>query len=559
MRLLRRLLRRSPERSERGQVLVMVALSLTALLGFSALVTDLGMLWTIQQSNRSIADSAVLAGAQEMQLVGARGINAGTRAEARAAAVTNVKDRVGATGLPTCDIGGAPTDTDSDGKLGYDTDIRNCPMPGTDYLVSALAPSALCAQCEIERSVMVEVTRVNVPMFFAGLFGFDEFTARQTSVATITYSADFAVLTLRPPVVGSDTNAGNVSVSGNGTRLTISVGDIGTNTNMVLSGGATVLLDEGYKVHHYDAVPAWVPPPPPFKLASFIDDPNHTYPSRTGAPLPFNNDAQAATTPEQCAAARAAVPSTYRAPFPGGPAINDPAMTYPVRCVKPGIYSYGLRSNNGEVLILTPGVYFLDKGLTVRGILIGGYQPTVAGVALVFNRTVAGRLDANNAEIFALNGGSRFNSCTPGCSGFEAAPAEGFDGVDIDTCGASCPIGTSNLSVTMFVEKDTNCKVTQPYPTSCNDNGNNTLNMAGGGALYLAGVQYAPTDNVKISGGSSGDGKAGRIVSWTVTYSGGAKITQTYPGVAEGPGTIRLDAACTGAGATSMTNVLCNP
>ena len=553
-----RLLRRSPERSERGQVLVMVAASFTVLLGFSALVTDLGMLWTIQQSNRSIADSAVLAGAQEMQLVGLRGINAGARAEARAAAVTNIKDRVGATGMPTCAVGGAPTDTDSDGKLGYDTDVRNCPMPGTDYLVSALAPSLLCVQCELERSMMVEVTRNEIPMFFAGLFGFDEFTARQTSVATITYSADFAVLTLRPPVVGSSTNAGDVSVSGSGTRLTISVGDIGTNTNMVLSGGATVLLDEGYKVHHYDAAPAWVPPPPPNKLASFIQDPNHTYPTRTGAPT-FSNDGQAATTAAECAAARAAVPSTYRAPFPSGPAINDPAMTYPVRCVKPGIYNYGLRSNNGEVLILTPGVYFLDSGLVVRGILIGGYEPALPGVALVFNRTVAGRLDANNAEIFALNGGSRFNNCTPGCSGFEAAPATGFDGDGIDTCGGGCPIGESNLSVTMLVEKDANCVVTQPYPTSCNDNGNNTLNMAGGGALYLAGVQYAPTDNVKISGGSSGDGKAGRIISWTVSYSGGTKITQTYPGVSEGPGTIRLDAACTGAGTNSMTNAACNP
>jgi hypothetical protein len=83
--------------------------------------------------------------------------------------------------------------------------------------------------------------------------------------------------------------------------------------------------------------------------------------------------------------------------------------------------------------------------------------------------------------------------------------------------------------------------------------------MAGGGALYLAGVQYAPTDNVKISGGSGTDGFAGRIISWTVSYSGGSKIRQQYPGVSEGPGIIRLDAACTGAGTTSMSNAKCNP
>lgn len=559
-----RFLRRVLGREERGQVLVMVAASLTGLLAFTALVTDLGMVWQIQQSNRSIADSAVLAGAQEMQIVGARGINAAARAEARGAAVKHAVDRVGATGMPTCATGGAPTDGDADGKLGYDADVRNCALPGTDYLVSVLTPSALCVHCELNRSIMFEITRNDVPTFFAGLMGFDGFTARKTSVAAITYSADFAVLTLRPPTTGTQ-NQNDVTVSGSGTRLTVSVGDIGTNTNMVLSGGAQVVLDEGYKVHHYDAAPAWVQPPPANKLGSLIQDPNHTYPVRTGAPT-FNTDAEAAATSAACTNARTNMPSTYRAPFPGGPAISDPAMTYTVRCVKPGIYNYTLRSSTGEVLILMPGVYFLDKGLVVRGILIGGYTGSAPGVALVFNETVAGRLDANNAEIFALNGGTRFNNCTTSgspavttCNGFEASPATGFDGDGIDTCGSACPTGESNLSITMLVTKDPNCLPVQPYPTSCNDTGNNALNMAGGGALYLAGVQYAPTDNVKISGGSSGEGKAGRIISWTVSYAGGAKINQTYPGVSEGPGTIRLDAACTGGGSTGMSNAACNP
>lgn len=534
----------------------MVAASLTVLLGFSALVTDLGMLWTIQQSNRSIADSAVLAGAQEMQIVGARGINAGARAEARAAAVANVRDRVGATGMPSCAVGGAPTDADGDGKLGYDADVHNCPMPGTDYFVSVLAPSALCVTCELPRSLMVEVTRNDVPMFFAGLFGFDEFTARQTSVATITYSADFAVLTLRPPGKGQD----DVGVSGSGTRLTVSVGDIGTNTNMVLSGGATVVVDEGYKVHHYDAVPAWTQPPPAQKLGSLIQDPMHTFPTRVGAPAPYTSAAQAQLSAADCTTLRTTlVPDNYVWPATGQ-RINDPALTVTVRCLKPGIYDYGMRSSENEIVILSPGVYFADKGLVVRGVLIGGYQAApFPGVALVFNRTVAGRLDANNGKVFALNGGRRFNTpCTPPACPLEAGPAIGFDGDGIDTC-APCPIGESNLNLTMLVEKDPNCIPTQPYPTSCNDNGNATLNMSGGGALYLAGVQYAPTDNVKISGGSSGEGKAGRIISWTVTYSGGARINQTYPGVSEGPGTIRLDAACTGAGPTSMSNGACNP
>jgi hypothetical protein len=76
--------------------------------------------------------------------------------------------------------------------------------------------------------------------------------------------------------------------------------------------------------------------------------------------------------------------------------------------------------------------------------------------------------------------------------------------------------------------------------------------MAGGGSLALEGVQYAPTDNVEISGGSTGTGQVGQIISWTLKYSGGTHINQEGPAT-EGPGTLRLDAACT------VPGTPCNP
>jgi hypothetical protein len=36
-------------------------------------------------------------------------------------------------------------------------------------------------------------------------------------------------------------------------------------------------------------------------------------------------------------------------------------------------------------------------------------------------------------------------------------------------------------------------------------------------------------------------------------------MNQHYPGEREGNGILRLDAACTGANATGMSNALCNP
>jgi hypothetical protein len=56
---------------------------------------------------------------------------------------------------------------------------------------------------------------------------------------------------------------------------------------------------------------------------------------------------------------------------------------------------------------------------------------------------------------------------------------------------------------------------------------------------------YAPSDNVAIHGDNTSQaGRAGQLVAWTVTYTGGAKLNQDYPGLEE-VGTLRLDAACT--------------
>ena len=99
----------------------------------------------------------------------------------------------------------------------------------------------------------------------------------------------------------------------------------------------------------------------------------------------------------------------------------------------------------------------------------------------------------------------------------------------------------------MLVKKDPNCVVptSPPFiePTACDANKNKTLNIAGGGSLALEGVQYAPTDNVEIHGGSTGNGRVGQIISWTLTYTGGTHINQEGPGTT-GNGILRIDAAC---------------
>ena len=52
--------------SERGSVAVTVALAMTVLLGFAALVVDIGLNWAARTSAQTAADSAALAGASRL-------------------------------------------------------------------------------------------------------------------------------------------------------------------------------------------------------------------------------------------------------------------------------------------------------------------------------------------------------------------------------------------------------------------------------------------------------------------------------------------------------------
>ncbi len=550
--------RRQERREERGQVLVMVAVALTGLLGFCALVVDVGMLWNAQQSQRAMADSAALAGAQEMQVAGTRGLNSFTREEGRGAAMASIVEQVGGSGLPTCATGGAPADSDADTKLGYAADVRNCAIPGTDYLVSVLTPSPLCVDCyDTARNIMVEVTHEDVPTFFAGLFGVNGWTSRQTSVAAIGYRADFAVMTLRPPADSytggpcCDALQNNVSLAGTA-ELRVSVGDIGTNTNMVMVGASENAIDEGYMVHHFDHYQAWGTAPPGRRLFAMIDDPNYPMPTRTGGTT-FNNLAAAKMTDPQCTTERTKVPAQYEPIWDA--AISD------IDCLKPGIYTFNLDVGNSDLVLFTPGVYFLDGGMDIKGVAVGGYEANMPGVSLIANQNKL--LKARNIELFSLNAGTVYGSCTGTppdqvCTGEEAHAARGFNDVPVET--GTGPMGDDpNLVISLMVAKDANCQVVRPYPTACNDANNMTINMSGGSELYVAGVQYAPSDNVEIGGGSGGTGHAGRIVAWTVRYTGNADVTQAYPGMDQGNGILRLDQACAGGGSTGMRHASCNP
>lgn len=534
-----------PDRSDgaSGQVLPLFALLLVVLLGFMALAIDVSHAYADLRFYRSAADSAALAGAQDLQVPGSRAVGAADYVRARGHALASLESRLGATSSSACD----PS-----------VNVVDCALPGTPYLVSIKTPSPSCATCDPNRAVQVTIRHPGYRLSFARLFGADAWNLGVTSVAGLEYGGQYAVMTLRPPKkLGATFDVKDIQLNGTGTTVTVRNGDVGTNANMELNGtGAAMILDPGFKVYHFDNPPLWVGPPDHKKLPHLIDDPNYGYPSFAGAPTFTNSSSSSARTTAAtdpgCAAEAAKLDPT-RYTFMVG---RDPSKIY---CYNPGVYSSSnnnariVHSQNDVVVILKPGAYYLRNGLDIGGYLVGGYEPGQPGVAIVFDEcaNVQCNFNGNNARAIALNVGTAF---PPGTSGTHAAAAIDWSGNPVVTSGAASP--TPPLLLTLLVKKDPGCYVpTSPpwqEPASCDASKNKTLNMAGGGSLALAGVQYAPSDNVTISGGSSGIGEVGQIIAWTLKYDGGTQINQHYPG-STGNGVLRIDAACSGPGEP------CNP
>jgi len=343
-------------------------------------------------------------------------------------------------------------------------------------------------------------------------------------------------------------------------------------------------LDSGYRFYYYPAAapdndPGWVPPLPADPVGvphtEPITDPNYTYPAMTGSlgTAPTFDDARTAS----CGAV-GANPACTRADLdpaclsiastkvPNAYSFMTAQLTTPAKifCYKPGIYDTTnpkqLAVGPAELAILTPGTpgvsggaYYFKSGLTVNGRLIGGYEAGSPGVALMFdecnNQCI---FNGNNALTISLNAGTRF----PTGTGSAATAAIDWNGQPVQTSGPSGP--TPAILMTLLVKKDTDgsggnpgCTVptSGPFvePPACDANKNKTISIAGGGSLFLQGIQYMPTDNVNINGGSTGTGLVGQIIAWTLTYTGGTAINQEGA-TAQGPGLLRLDGACTASG-----------
>ena len=446
--------------------------------------------------------------------------------------------QLGATSTPTCPL------TVVNGH----SYIIDCALPGTPYLASIKTPSPTCVDCADAPELAVQVTvRRPVGMTFARILGQTSWNVGTTSVAAIVHARSYGIVTLRPPKPRTnnpaiDTNEKNITLNG-GSTVTVLQGDVATNTNLYVPNNATMTLSPGFRVFHYDAYELWTPPPPGVQVSTLIQDPNYPIPTRVTGTTPTYADYLAAKDSDaNCAVQQALVPAEYKSPPVTGTSIKDLPISE-VFCYKPGIYQFTLRDNEvpaTKATLLEPGVYFLDEGLDIAEVVVGGYEGGEDGVALIFKEcNNQCQLTANSAQLLALNMGAAY----PTGTGARATAAQGPQGLVQTSTSAPAPM-------TIMVTKDVNCRVVQPYPTACADSQNNTIKLPGGGALFVAGVQYAPSDNVKTAGNANGTGIVGQIIAWTLEYDAGHLNQESAVG--NDPGVLRLDRACS-------PSTVCNP
>lgn len=534
------------ENGRGGQVLVLFALGIFAFVAFAALAVDVTMVYSLQQTEKTAADAAALAGAQDLQIVGSTSIDSNHQISAVQDALANLVGRFNATGTAKT----TATGSNCTPVAGAVVSVSDCALVGTPYWVTIKTPSPSAVDVEPSRAVQVMVRNHDVPLTFARVFGQHDWDVQKTSVAGIAFGGQYAVITLRPPVSGRTGNIGDITIDGTVGSVNARSGDIGMNTGDVLNGrNATVNVSDGFYVRYYGDYNEQNTPPGPNaykQLRRLIPDPGYWVPTPPSGVATFANDASAQDpdtgASSTCAKAKAkALANGY------------PAVTI---CYMPGVYNFNLSIGNGDTALLEPGVYWLDNGVQVQGNLFGGYEANSPGVALVIPETPGPSCGGHNASCFIVNAGGAGSANVLALNRGSAYPT-GADCSGSTNCATAAlmPDGTTRvqtsttppipMSVIVAPDPTNPCPVTVPAPTC----GAITLNWAGTGGLgtiySIAGVVYAPSDNIKVAGNGDPKGYFGQMIAWTIEYKGNSTLNQYYPGAIPN-GALRLDAACSG-------------
>jgi hypothetical protein len=224
---------------ERGTVAITVALALTVLLGFAALVVDVGLNWAVRTEAQTAADSAALAGAARLP-------------DGPVVAIQAVRDYLDANVAGLAD---APSDpnwpvngSESDGEVVCWTLPAAPPAPGAGCPAGSNALQVITPPIEVQYA-------------FAGVLGASANTVKALAAAGAGPAApnNCVLCLLEPALPGALTLGGNgdVDVTGGGIAVNSDHGQA-----VVVSLGGTVSADQINVVGGVSGPPGQFTPPP---------------------------------------------------------------------------------------------------------------------------------------------------------------------------------------------------------------------------------------------------------------------------------------------------------
>lgn len=571
--------RHDNESRERGQVLVLTALFLVVLLVSAALAIDYSSWLSARRDFQSVADAAALAGAAQLSPPGLGTVTSAQQQNAATDALVYLSDHLGwgidratAQGaLPQYLNQNAPyvvtvgsrkfcvwiwTPTPSAGTSAG-TNPTCSPASGVLYSPATYAGSS--------HKVFVRVQEAR-PSYFARLAGITSELVSAIAVAGTAHS-DYAVITLKPRL-GNPDNQLDLTINGATTHLVVPIGTVGSNFSATCSSASntgaitfpTSSLEQTLDVAE----------PPPTASCTNANITGGTIQLLPDYPIPdpdyftprpsWCTGAYAAECQEPSVAGTASWPWPPLAIYPACATGQDPAQHKITKCntnftLYPGKYEYinvpiGVtatlsRNCYGDTadLVANPthitpdtdcilsgraGIFYLTSNAATAGIQVdNGGSLVGCGVLTVFDPRETGgagkvqfNVSGSNALV-ALNDASVPGGCT-----MKWDPGQISGTTAFKWYGYNQPFENP---VTMWVRPNRN-----GYTLIGSNNGSNVIKFGANATLHEGGAIYAPEDNTTISGGPAGSG-VGQIVSWTLTYSGGTNITETY----QGPSKIR--------------------
>lgn len=466
--------RRPQRQRERGQILVIFAGGLIAIIAVAALVFDAGQALLDRRTQQNVADSAALAGAR--YIPSTTGTYQGT-CVARSASQKADPQLLHVN--TACDVASAYLAAD-----GLSASVTVKYPPGPESIFSGLKGNI---------EVQVDATR---PSFFTGVFGQ---TTRHTGAFGVAsnssgYSLPYSLLALNPCGTSSVTGTGGVSVngsvqidsscnpglkiSGSGTLNSPECDVVGTYQ---LSGGGTgcTVMNTGVQVSG-DPLRELPPPAVPPVLGNIVKEPGELKNPPAGCP---NGAASSTVTspPPTCLFPSSFSGHSYR--------------------MYPGLYPGGIQLNAGT-FYMEPGIYYIGGG----GMSMGGNgagvttvdtgTQTFGGGILIYNGSFPDPAYCNTSVTSGCVGPLTFNGSSVG---LKLRPIQDTIYQNMLIFGERTTLGNSAITL----------------------NGSSTQ-------LDLTGTIYAPMSSVTVNG-SGATSLAVQVIAYDfkVTGSGGT-LTVTY-------------------------------